>query len=115
MTADYGQRAAELFSLPDEEWASLVASEIAKSQESRAFDIDEALGHARKLSEGEIRQFRKRNKLAALAHLRSAARQGLRVEDPVSEALLSKFRRDALREAGVDERLVRLLLQMEAA
>jgi hypothetical protein len=50
---------------------------------------------------------RARNRAAAVLFLRAAARQGITSDDPATETLLAKFRRDALREAGVDERLIR--------
>ncbi|MHB8799807.1 MAG: hypothetical protein ACYDBY_15205 [Thermoanaerobaculia bacterium] len=59
---------------------------------------------------------RRRNRAAAFLHLQSAARRGVTTpDDATTEALLLTFRRDALREAGIDERLVRLLIPAEAA
>lgn len=51
---------------------------------------------------------RRRNRAAAFRFLQAAARRGVTTPgDAESERLLASFRRDALREAGVDERLVR--------
>jgi hypothetical protein len=58
---------------------------------------------------------RRRNRAAAFLHLQAAARRGVTSDDPSSEVILVRFRRDALREAGVDERLVRVLLPQEKA
>lgn len=74
------------------------------------FDVDEVLAEARRrpLPPPEVlAAARRRNKAAAFLYLQAAGRRGMRSEDPASEALLARFRRDALREAGVDERLVR--------
>jgi len=75
-----------------------------------AFDLDEALRSAvgRSLpSPSALSAARRRNRAAAFLYLRNAAARGVTSEDPKSEALIAAFRRDALREAGVDERLVR--------
>lgn len=110
MTDDLNQRAAELFGLPEEAWQALVVSEIAKSQEDRAFDVDETLRSARPLPEEDLRRIRKGSKIAAFLFMKTAARSGVKAEDPSSEALLARFRRDVLREAGVDERLIRVVV-----
>ena len=76
-----------------------------------AFDIDAALREAKlqPLPPPEVRAAaRRRNKLAAFRFLQSAARRGVRTPDDAdSDELLAQLRRDALREAGLDERLVR--------
>ncbi len=74
------------------------------------FDVDEVLrlGRGRALPPAEVlAAARRRNRARAFLFLQDAARRGVRSEDPATEALLGRFRRDALREAGVDERLVR--------
>lgn len=75
-----------------------------------AFDLNEVLRAARgrSLQPAEVlAAARRRNRARAFLSLQEAARRGVRAEDPATEALLAKFRRDALREAGLDERLVR--------
>lgn len=75
-----------------------------------AFDIDEVLAEARRrpLPPPEVlAAARRRNRASAFLFLRDAARRGVRSDDPATEALLARFRRDELRERGVDERLVR--------
>ena len=49
----------------------------------------------------------RRNRAAAFLYLQQAGRRGVTSDDPRTEELLVRFRRDALRERGVDERLVR--------
>jgi len=74
------------------------------------FALDEVLAEARRrpLPPAEVlAAARRRNRARAFLFLQDAARRGVRSDDPASEALLARFRRDALREAGVDERLVR--------
>lgn len=76
-----------------------------------SFDPDaivEAAARRPPLPAEKIAQARRRNRAAAFLALRAAARRGVTSDDPATEALLAKFRRDALREAGVDERLVRV-------
>lgn len=75
-----------------------------------AFGVDEALTAARgrALPPAEVlAAARRRNRARAFLSLQDAARRGVHSDDPATEALLGRFRRDALREAGVDERLVR--------
>ncbi|MBP7678634.1 MAG: hypothetical protein KBB14_20180 [Thermoanaerobaculia bacterium] len=74
------------------------------------FDVDEVLQAAARttLPPAEVlATARRRNKAAAFLHLQAAGRRGVRSDDPKTDALLARFRRDALRERGVDERLVR--------
>ena len=74
------------------------------------FDVDEILREAKRrpLPAPEVlAAARRRNRAAAFLFLRDAGRRGERSDDPASEELLARFRRDALRERGVDERLVR--------
>lgn len=74
------------------------------------FDVDEVLQAAAQtpLPPAEVlATARRRSKVAAFLYLQAAGRRGVTSEDPASEALLAAFRRDALRERGVDERLVR--------
>lgn len=76
-----------------------------------AFDVDEALSKAALcplLLCGQVAAARRRNRLSAFLFLQAVGRRGVMSDDPSTETLLAKFRRDALREAGVDERLVRL-------
>lgn len=76
----------------------------------REFDVDEVLREAknRPLPAPEVlAAARRRNRAAAFRFLQDAGRRGVRSDDPASEELLARFRRDALRERGVDERLVR--------
>ena len=75
-----------------------------------AFDVDAVLASARRrpLPPPEVlASARRRNKASAFLYLQVAGRRGVRSDDPKTEALLARFRRDALRERGVDERLVR--------
>jgi hypothetical protein len=75
-----------------------------------AFDVDEALRAAARvpLPPAEVlAATRRRTRAGAFLYFQAAARRGVRSDDPGTEALLAKFRRDALRAAGVDERLVR--------
>ena len=75
-----------------------------------ALDVDAVLLEAkgRPLPAAEVlAAARRRNKASAFLHLQAAGRRGVVSEDPKTESLLARFRRDALREAGVDERLVR--------
>lgn len=75
-----------------------------------AFDVDEVLTEARRrpLPPPEVlASARRRNRASAFLFLRDAARRGVRSADPTTEEILSRFRRDALRERGVDERLIR--------
>ena len=75
-----------------------------------SFDVDEVLAEARRrpLPPPEVlASARRRNKAGAFLSLQAAGRRGVVSDDPRTEALLGRFRRDALREAGVDERLVR--------
>ena len=74
------------------------------------FDVDAVLASPRRrpLPPPEVlASARRRNKASAFLYLQAAGRRGVRSEDTATEALLGRFRRDALREAGVDERLVR--------
>ena len=74
------------------------------------FDVDAVLASPRRrpLPPPEVlTAARRRNKAGAFLHLQAAGRRGVRSDDPKTEALLARFRRDALRERGVDERLVR--------
>lgn len=74
------------------------------------FNVDEVLQAATRtpLPPAEVlATARRRNKAAAFLALQAAGRRGVVSDDPKSEALLAAFRRDALRERGVDERLVR--------
>lgn len=76
----------------------------------REFDVDEVLLEAKRrpLPAPEVlAAARRRNRAAAFRFLQDAGRRGVRSDDPASEELLARFRRDALRERGVDERLVR--------
>lgn len=50
-----------------------------------------------------------RNRAAAAIHLRRLAREGRRSTDPYTAEVLARIRRDLLREAGVDERIVRAI------
>lgn len=82
-----------------------------------AVDVDAAItaAQARPLPPPEVlAAARKRNRVAAFRYMHDAARRGVTSDDPKSETLLEGFRRDVLREAGVDERLVRLLVPSEA-
>ena len=82
-----------------------------------AFDVDAVLAEARRRqghdhqNDGRVAEVlasaRRRNKASAFLYLQVAGRRGVRSDDPKTEALLARFRRDALRSAGVDERLVR--------
>lgn len=75
-----------------------------------AFDVDAVLAEARRrpLPPPEVlASARRRNRAGAFLALRAAGRRGVVSDDPRTEALLARFRRDALRSAGVDERLVR--------
>lgn len=74
------------------------------------FDLDEVLAEAARRPLPPLAALaaaRRRNKAAAFLYLQDAGRRGVTSDDPASEALLARFRRDALRERGVDERLVR--------
>jgi hypothetical protein len=74
------------------------------------FVVDEVLASARRrpLPAPEVlASARRRNKAGAFLFLQAAGRRGVVSDDPRTEALLAAFRRDALRERGVDERLVR--------
>jgi hypothetical protein len=75
-----------------------------------ALDVDGLLrlARGRALPPAEVlAAARRRNRARAFLFLQDAARRGVRSDDPKTEALLARFRRDALRERGVDERLVR--------
>jgi hypothetical protein len=78
-------------------------------EEALSFDIDEVLREVAKVPRDEARRLWKRNKAAAARYLKDAARRGVQGKDLGTEAVLWRFRRDVLREAGVDERLVRLV------
>ena len=74
------------------------------------FDVDAVLASPRRrpLPPPEVlASARRRNRAAAFRFLQDAGRRGVRSDDPASKELLARFRRDALRERGVDERLVR--------
>ena len=74
------------------------------------FDVDEVLASPRRrpLPPPEVlASARRRRRAGAFLYLQAAGRRGVRSDDPKTEALLARFRRDALRSAGVDERLVR--------
>ena len=82
-----------------------------ESEALLALDVDELIREARRPampSREVLAAARRRNRALAYRYLQTAARRGVRTpDDSASEALLASFRRDALREAGVDERLVR--------
>jgi len=100
---------ARLTALPEEDWREELATTLYACDELRRIDVGEALATTRSpLPAREVlAAARRRNRAAAFRYLEAAGRRGLRSDDPKSEALLARFRRDALREAGVDERLVR--------
>lgn len=96
--------------MPEQEWRAAVA-EATSSEALISFDpesilLDMALSPA--APPVGAATARRRNRAAAFLFLQAAARRGVTSEDPKTEALLAAFRRDALREAGVDERIVRM-------
>lgn len=86
------------------------ATVTAETAALLAFDVDAAIREAKRrpLPPPEVlAAARRRNKLSALRYLEAAARRGETGGDEKTSELLARLRRDQLRAAGLDERLVR--------